>query len=464
MAGVHPQYSTLEVNPSHTSPEVYVEAQKELVANQVAAGYEGTGYQGVGGYQDVTAYQGPATYPPQATYAGATEYQNTTPYDGYPTETPRPFYKKTRWIVTVVVIAALIVMGVVLGSVLGTQLHTTSSNTTEKPAQGDPNRKILSGSRLTASNYTDSDGVAHRTVFFQDGLGNLVARMWDSRSTSWTTRNISDELGSVMTLKLASGSSLASSSTDDWVGVHEIHVWYFDASYRVQSIYWDRTNDMVALHPDWFANKLTATPGSSIAASWQRPVVNDTTTSGYWRVIYQAVNGDLKDASAANLRSPNTIASGSDVSGNSSFALVPELQGYFLSTMTAMWQSKSGGASLNSWTGTGGWDSTKAFSISDSLPGQAPTLQFASTAWDHFTKRMFLVLAPGGGLSANWWDGTGYRSIASTKLSSGPSTNFTAIAMTTDAMFYGISGDQILEYSVDQTDPSTFHYTGVVFG
>lgn len=55
------------------------------------------------------------------------------------------------------------------------------------------------------------------------------------------------------------------------------------------------------------------------------------------------------------------------------------------------------------------------------------------------------------------------NAISSFKFNSGPETNFTAIAMTPDAMFYGISNNQILEYSLDQSDPSNFNYVGTVF-
>lgn len=54
--------------------------------------------------------------------------------------------------------------------------------------------------------------------------------------------------------------------------------------------------------------------------------------------------------------------------------------------------------------------------------------------------------------------------ISTFNFNSGPSDNFTAIAMSPDAMFYGITSDgDILEYSLDTTDPSTFNYVSTVF-
>lgn len=67
-------------------------------------------------------------------------------------------------------------------------------------------------------------------------------------------------------------------------------------------------------------------------------------------------------------------------------------------------------------------------------------------------------------MASTWWDGSKYNPISNTTFASGPSVNFSTIATTVDAMFYGVSGDQILEYSITQSDPSTFKYSGVVFG
>lgn len=55
------------------------------------------------------------------------------------------------------------------------------------------------------------------------------------------------------------------------------------------------------------------------------------------------------------------------------------------------------------------------------------------------------------------------NTISSFQFNSGPDANFTAIAMTPDAMFYGISNGEVLEYSLDTSDPSKFNYVGRVF-
>jgi hypothetical protein len=86
------------------------------------------------------------------------------------------------------------------------------------------------------------------------------------------------------------------------------------------------------------------------------------------------------------------------------------------------------------------------------------------TEFKAWTNILFIALTPNGNLASNWWDGSKFNSIADTQLASGPAVSFSAIAMTNDAMFYGISGDQILEYSIGQSNPATFNYVGVIFG
>jgi hypothetical protein len=98
------------------------------------------------------------------------------------------------------------------------------------------------------------------------------------------------------------------------------------------------------------------------------------------------------------------------------------------------------------------------------LPSPSSGLEFAMTVFKAWSNVLFVALMPSGSLESNWWDGSKFNSIADTQLASGPAVNFSTIAMTNDAMFYGISDDQILEYSIGQSNPATFNYVGIVFG
>jgi hypothetical protein len=113
--------------------------------------------------------------------------------------------KHCRKIIIIVIIAALIAIAAILGGVLGTQLHHGSSHSSSTPGATNSPRpgskstasrvNVLVNSRLVASNCTDLQGVNHRTVFFQDPWNNMVARQWNATNSTWSTRNISDEVG-----------------------------------------------------------------------------------------------------------------------------------------------------------------------------------------------------------------------------------------------------------------------------
>jgi hypothetical protein len=189
MAGKEQHYSTLEVAPNIVYPEYYEtpETQKQLAPNTDAP----------------EPYQNPA-YTPQKT-------------------------SNRKRCIIIGAVVALCVLAIVLGSVLGTQLHRSSSaetNSSSTPPNAtttsSSNTHVLSSSRLAACNYTDSQNVNHRTVFFQDSYGNLIAQMWDSKNTVWSTRNISDAIGSSLGLKLAPNSPLVTAATDAVVNVHEL--------------------------------------------------------------------------------------------------------------------------------------------------------------------------------------------------------------------------------------------------
>jgi hypothetical protein len=97
-----------------------------------------------------------------------------------------------------------------------------------------------------------------------------------------------------------------------------------------------------------------ARPGSSLAATWKRPGKNDT-NSGYWHIVYQSTNGDIKDAAASGWQSPDTAVTGGNVDTNSSLALLPILKDYWLSKLMIMWQTE-GAAKTSTWDGA--WDTS----------------------------------------------------------------------------------------------------------
>lgn len=358
MAGVQQPYSTLEVAPDR-APELY-ETQKQVVPNQ-----------------DASKYQDASQYPDASQYQDASQYPETVPNTGafgqqqYPSGVPQQTTaqhtgRRTRWIV-VGVLVGLLALGAILGGVLGTQLHhgSSSSSSSSSPANSTnsttpgSNVNVLANSRLAANNYTDSQNINHRTIFFQDAFSNLIALRWDSKTTDWLTVNISEKMSNSIGLKLAPGSPIATAATDGSVEVHEVRIWYLDNSYQVQCVWWNWDDeDNVTFDSNILNAKLVARPGSSLAATWQRPGENDT-SSGLWHIVYQSTNGDVKETSPSNWASPNTAVSGSSVDTNSSLTIIPTLDNYWASSMTLMLQT-NGDAVTSSWNGS--WDASRKYS------------------------------------------------------------------------------------------------------
>lgn len=82
---------------------------------------------------------------------------------------------------------------------------------------------------------------------------------------------------------------------------------------------------------------------------------------------------------------------------------------------------------------------------------------------DNFRVVVFLALLPNGTVTGSYFR-VDFVMISSVEFRGGPSNlNFTAIATSEEAMFYGISQDEIHQYSINDTDPSVFDYVEKVF-
>lgn len=101
--------------------------------------------------------------------------------------------------------------------------------------------------------------------------------------------------------------------------------------------------------------------------------------------------------------------------------------------------------------------------LASNVPAPSKTQHFAATSWNNWSNYLYLALLDGGGMVGNHFDGNTFTSISTINISGGPDQNFTAISMTDDAMFYAISNDEILEYSVDTSNPSNLRFVGTVF-
>jgi hypothetical protein len=101
-----------------------------------------------------------------------------------------------------------------------------------------------------------------------------------------------------------------------------------------------------------------------------------------------------------------------------------------------------------------------------SIPLPASEQHAAVTKWGSWNRTLVMTLLDDQTLRGTWWQGGGTKTALNsiTLDGSGPSNpKFSAIAMTLDEHFYGIVDDEVHEYTVDDTDPSTLHYVGQVY-
>ncbi|KAI1394147.1 uncharacterized protein F4822DRAFT_38506 [Hypoxylon trugodes] len=373
---------------------------------------------------------------------------------------PRLFY-------IILAVALIIIAGAIAGGVAGGLAGRSSKSTSSSGSSLDPNTSgssaILSNSSLAASNWTDPDGNIHRTVFFQDEYSHIIARQWDSQNKTWMTRNITELVqpstsGPISPLP---GTSLASASRDIKQGsVYDVSVFFSELSGDAQTISQAASYNPIGNPDSWTYNtsSLRTWNDTQIAAAWQRCPRDNC--PGYWAIAYQGRQGYVRVGNSSNWGSDSVIKT-SAVTARASIALLPALNGTNLDGLTLATQRIPGSIVKSTLKQTGNWTQNDGTILDDVNPSD--TRQFAATSMNNWNEALFLALSTDGGVKAARWDGKAYNAVPEINFAQAQSTNFSAIAMTTDAMFYGIADEQIWEYSVDTTDPSVFTLVGKVY-
>ncbi|RYP91209.1 hypothetical protein DL770_002686 [Monosporascus sp. CRB-9-2] len=498
-------YSTLEVRNSYQLPEVIdpEQFQKETVPNQPYQQHTTAG--GLNPYPSAEGYYAHSV-PPGSSHSPAASYGE---YDAHAAKLgyvqgsqPGPTgssaetgekEKPKRTICGVAPLSFYIILGVALIVIIGAiaggvggamaskdgenqeaasaepgnedSADSTNSTTTEMDDRID----ILPNSRLTSSNWTDPDGFIHRIVFFQDAHNALVAREWDSENQTWGTTNITGLFApTTAPLNPVSGTPLASAAIDhEGMNLFEIHLWFLDPTSFIKSVaHFDTLNPSDRWQIDTLNEAALETrPGSLLAATWQRPWVDGQT--GSWAVAYQRPSdGAIKVANSSHWETSDVAVESDFVVNNSSLAIIPQRRGTFLDRMQLVTQGLANSETTGPMQLTNydaGWDVDEQQVLVREIPLPSKNQQFAITMWDDWSNYLYVGLLDGGELSASHYDGSGFNSIDTINFSGGPERNFTAISMTADGMLYAISSDEILEYSVDTSNPSNLRFVGRVF-
>lgn len=471
-------YSTLEVDPTQT-PEVWREAPGRHLEAQ---------------------YLQPVTLPPEYKAEEATNISQP------PRKTiwgiPRRKFYTLLSIVALLIIGGAIAGGV--GGGLAARSHdtdtSTSTNTTN--ANATSSTHILISSKLAATtlfsdDYPDGDYTRH--VAFQDAQGALIIRTYNSIYGNWTTINMTLYFATTTTtLQTAPGTPLAAASCNSWDCLNSA-IYFLNTDNSISTVV-DRPNAN-PVYWEYTTNGSTSAvwAGSQLAAAYMNS--NEFDTDGSFTIAYQASDGSIEVASLSggsflNPITTTLVFATRFTTANSSLALVSQYNenSTSLSDLTILAELTSGvgsgreqlryyDQSADIWSDNGKHicpstsrivlscngskcpdtkiDRRDIDTVSGTVPLPSASQQFAVMALNNYSDYLYLTLLPGGTMSGQWVTADSAKSSFDIILSGGPTTNFSAIATTLDT-FYGISNDQILQYSI-QSQSDTLQYGCVLY-
>lgn len=352
----HYQYSTLEVNHSHQAPEVYYDPdqnQKEAIVT--AHGLAGQQYPEVAQSQYASSYGAYNSVSP-----GTTAHSSVAKNGGYHAYGDAPevalgqngappkkricgFTARTFYIIlALAVIVVIAAIGGGIGAALASKKADSSASSngtggstgsTGGNSTTPKGPKPLANTKIAATNWTDGNNVGHRNVYFQDEYGAVVERRWDSNSNKWTTSNISKLFEASTTFGPQSGTSLTVASMDKGGSDgYEIQLYFLDEWNFIRSVHAVEVDTQPTA---WTNNTLGGAflevrKGSHLSAMYQDCWRNDC--AGSWCVAYQRPSdASIKTANSSHWATSDVAVVGSDLSNNSSLALIPRLVGQRLS-------------------------------------------------------------------------------------------------------------------------------------
>ncbi|KAF7525332.1 hypothetical protein G7054_g11127 [Neopestalotiopsis clavispora] len=359
----------------------------------------------------------------------------------------------------------LAILGIVAGVVGGVLSHrhqssddppsetpTTASNSSSS-AQA---INVMDISSLAAANWTDAQGITHRSVFFQDPLNQ-----------TWATDNLTDIISRRSTsLTPAPGTPLSVAALDrpnQYDMPESMHLYYGSPDNQVMDVV---TADPLGDPSNWYNGphvtkaKVGFLPGSRMAAIWRRSANGSNGDFGF---TYQGNDG-IRVLNSTDWYNGQLALSGGQVLGNATLTFLPQyymdnFAGLSLISQTFKSGAPAGVISVTSYN--------KTWSLKNDLGGSAEEQKVIATKWGSWSRNLCYVLGKDGAMKGAWWDGmenATVHKLPSITLEGGPATtNFSAVAFTLDATFFGITGDEIHEYSVDSSNAALLHHTGRVY-
>ncbi|ETS78643.1 hypothetical protein PFICI_08496 [Pestalotiopsis fici W106-1] len=381
-------------------------------------------------------------------------------------------------ILAVVCFAILGIVAGVVGGVLSRRHQSSDKPPSETPTTASNSSasaqaiNVMDISSLAAANWTDAHGITHRSVFFQDPFNAVITRRWDAVNQTWATDNLTDIISRRSTLLFpAPGTPLTVAALDrpnNYSMPESMHLYFGTPDNQVMDVV---TEDPLGDPSNWYNGpyvgkaKVSFLPGSRMAAIWRRSANG---SNGDYGIAYQANDG-IRVLNSTDWYHGHLALSRGQVLGNATLTFLPQyymdnLVGLSLISQTFKSEAPAGVISVTTYNKTWSLETTE---IIDELEGDRNDQKVIATKWGSWSRNLCYVLNKDGAMKGAWWDGmknATVHKLPSITIEGGPATtNFSAVAFTLDATFYGITGDEIHEYSVDSSNAALLHHTGRVY-
>ncbi|KAI0532326.1 hypothetical protein GGR58DRAFT_523291 [Xylaria digitata] len=376
----------------------------------------------------------------------------------------------------VLALVVLVIIGGIAGGVAGgltsasrSQDNQSLGTTPTVPPTARPNTHVSATSKLSATNWTNPvDGTIHRFIFFQDPFNAMIVRRWNSTNGIWSTNNLTDIFSRTKNpVNVLTPSTPLASVSSSWSDQNELHIYYVAPNdVMTGAAIKDLVNEPDTwVYDDLAGATLTTFPGSQIAAAWQRGYTSDS--PGWWAIAWQdKENGAIRLANATDFHNTQLAIPSVETVHRTGLALIPER--YYnndLNRLTMVSESLLSPTMgvIRKFTYRDFWFADGRWLKNRTIPPPTTGVQFSLMRSDNWAIIYLLVLLPNGTITGEYYEG-GFEQVPVVTFVDGPSDlNFTAIAATEGGMVYGISGDSVLEYSVNNSDPSVLQFEGTVF-